>query len=347
MVEVRITVVAPVAISIPVAGGYGGIEAAAEWLATEFARRGHEVTLMGDVENGPSPDGWTGRRILTEADPLTRDKYDLLRDADVVQDFTHFKAPRLARTKQYWATTMFSDGQGPPGRNIYPSEAVRDSFKDPKAPVIPLGIPLDGVSLSEPVPGRYVCLGRIAPYKGQDLAIRVVRSVRAAEEKRDTEHLMHNPNPVSLTVAGHTGRFADPYFPLVVGKMCRDAGFDFVPDPPDLNALLDGAAGLLHLHNWVESFSIVAANALLRGVPVLTTNVGAVQEWVHACDGGMVIPLKDLTANRPEALAIAKGFFDMHWSGKREGIAKRARELFAVDKVVDRYLALYEAGARK
>ncbi|MBF6555473.1 MAG: glycosyltransferase [Acidimicrobiales bacterium] len=336
----KVVVVAPVGVPLPVKG-YGGIEIAAQDLATELARRGHEVTLMGNVDDGPSPMGWAGRRILTEADPLTPDKYGLLRDADVVQDLSHGKAARLARTRQYWATTMFSDGQGPPGRNIYPSEAVRDSFKDPKAPVVPLGIPLDGVSVADPVPGRYVALGRVAPYKGQDLAIRVVRSVRAAEEQRDTEHLMHNPNPVSLTVAGHTGPFADAYFSLAVRKMCRDNGFDFVPDPPDLNALLDGAAGLLHLHRWVESFSLVAANALLRGIPILTTDVGAPQEFVRACDGGFVVPLKDLEAGRPEALAIARGFFEERWSSRRAGIAKRARELFDVRVIAEKYETLY------
>ncbi len=318
----RIVVVAPVGIPIPVRN-YGGIELAAQDLAVELVRRNHDVTLMGNLEDGPSPAGWIGKRIITESDPLTRGKYDLLRDADVVTDFTHTKLPRLARAKKYYATVMWTDGRGPNGTNIYPSEAVRDAFKDPTAPVIPLGIPLDGIGVSDPIPGKYVCLGRIAPYKGQDASVRIAKAAG-----------------VRLTVAGHTGPYADAYFTLAVRHLCDEAGFEFIADPPDLNALLDGAVGLLHLHNWIESFSIVAAHALLRGVPILTTDVGAVQEWVRKTDGGVVVPLKDITERRFDTDGIRE-FFSTNWSSRRAGIAKRARELFDIRNVVGRYEELY------
>jgi glycosyltransferase involved in cell wall biosynthesis len=318
---VRLTLVAPPAVPIPVGGGYGGIEAAAEWLAVELVRRGHEVTLMGNVADGPSAAGWTGRRIATETDPLSPGKYELLRGADAVHDFTHSKASRMARTKRYLSTTMWTDVRS--GRDVYPSAAVREAFKDPGAPVIPLGVPVDGATPPEGTAGRYVCLGRIAPYKGQDLAIRVARAMGQR-----------------LLVAGHTGRFGDPYFAMTVRRTCEVEGMEFVPDPPDLHGYLDGAAGLVHLHRWVESFSIVAAQSLLRGVPVLTTDVGAPQEWVRATDGGMVVSLGDLEAGRWEASGVAD-FFETNWSSRRPGISKRARDLFDVRRVAERYEGLY------
>lgn len=319
----KVVVVAPPAIRIPVRN-YGGIEVAGQWHAAELARRGHEVTLMGNLDDGPSPAGWTGVRILTEADPLTPDKYPILWDADVVHDFTHMKVARLARTKRYVSTTMYSDRQS--GRDVYPSEAVREAFKDPSAPVVPLGVPVDGITPRPATPGRYVCLGRVASYKGQDLAIEVARKAN-----------------VPLTVAGHTGAYAEAYFALAIRRQCADAGFGFVADPPNLDALLDGAAGLLHLHRWIESFSIVAAQALLRGVPILTTDVGAVQEWVRATDGGMVVSLKDLLQGRLEA-AGTDGFFETNWSSRRAGIAKRAREIFDVRRTAAAYERIYAGG---
>jgi glycosyltransferase involved in cell wall biosynthesis len=303
-------------------------------MAAEFARRGHDVLLFGNVDDGPSASGWTGVRIDTESDVLSPGKLDRLLSCDAVSEWTHAKFARLARIKNYRATVMWTDTRDESGRNIYPSEAVRTAFnkapagttygniKDENAPVVPIGIPTDGVALSAGG-GGYVALGRIAPYKGQDLSVRTARFAG-----------------VPLTVSGHAGRFADPYFSLVVAKMCRDAGFGFVADPPDLDALLDGADGLLHTHRWIESFSIVAAQALVRGIPVLTTDVGAVQEWVRACDGGMVVPLKDLEAGRWEAAGI-RDFFETNWKGRRDGIAKRARDLFDVRHVADRYLELW------
>lgn len=324
--EMRIVVVAPPSVRIPVTS-YGGIELAAQDMATELSRRGHEVTLMGNLEDGPSPGGWTGKRILSEADPLTSRNYELLSPADVVLDFTHSKVTRLAQTKRYRAVVMWTDQRGPRGQNIYPSEAVREAFQDPTAPVIPLGIPLDGIPLPDPVPGRFVCLGRIAPYKGQLDAIRIAREAG-----------------VKLTVAGHTGSYADAYYTLKVRRQCAMAGFEFIEDPPNLNALLDGASGLLHLHNWIESFSLVAAQAMLRGVPILTTDVGAPQEFVRRFDGGCIVPLKGVYAGTRDIPGVVS-FFETNWKGRRDGITKRARGYFDVRLVAERYEGLYAGEA--
>ena len=318
----RIVIVSPLARIDPEGPrGYMGIERAAFWLATEFAGRQHEVTLAGNVDDGPSKFGWTGLHIDTESDVLSPGKIDRLLAADAVSDWTHLKFARMVRAKKYSATVMWTDVRDEARRNVYPSEAVREAFKDPSAPVVPIGLPVEGVGVSDGS-GPYVALGRLAPYKGQDLAVRIAK--RAG---------------VKLTVAGHTGFYADAYFSLTTRKACADAGFEFVPDPPDLDALLDGAAGLVHTHRWLESFSIVAAQALVRGVPVLTTDQGAVREWVVATDGGVVLPLKDLEEGKLDG---AGEFFERNWSSRRAGIAKRARELFDVRGVADRYLAMWE-----
>ena len=323
----KIAVIAPTAVRIPVTN-YGGIELACQWQAQELVRRGHEVLLLGNVKDGPDPAGWTGVSMATENSVFEEGPYAQLMACDAVSDWSHTKPFGMSRHPHYVGTTMWTDRQAGLGRDVYPSEAVRDAFKDPKGRVIPIGMPLDDVAVGDLTywaPGPYVALGRIAPYKGQDMAVRVAQAVG-----------------VQLTVAGHTGAYADKYYALAIAKMCRDAGFPFRADPPDLNALLDGSPGLLHLHRWNESFSIVAAQALLRGVPILTTDVGAPQEWVRETAGGMIVRLKDLTEGRFDMPEV-RAFFEMNWSSRHLGIAKRARELFDIRRVTDEYLALWGA----
>ncbi len=320
----KIAVIAPVGVPIPVTG-YGGIELEAQWFATELASRGHEVTLMADVEDGPSPMGWTGLHLETESAPLRLDRYGLLKGFDVIHDFSHAKLCRMVRlppSVRYLSTTMWTDIQS--GHDVYPSHAVREAFKDPKAPVIPLGVPVDEPPISSGSAPTYLALGRIAPYKGQDMAVRIAQAMK-----------------VPLEVAGHSGRFGDPYYALTVRKMCLEAGFPFRPNPPSLEALLDECPGLLDLHRWIESFSLVVAQALIRGIPVLTTDVGAPQEWVRATDGGVVAPLADVEASRWEAAGVPD-FFERPWKSRHAGIAKRARELFDIRRVVDQYEAIYK-----
>ena len=321
----KILIIAPTAIPIPVRG-YGGIELEAQWFAEALVKMGHAVTLMGNVEEGPNPQGWEGIRLETETAPIRVDRYPLLRSFDVVHDFSHAKVCRLVKfppTTRYLSTTMWTDTQS--GVDVYPSQAVREAFKDPKAPVIPLGIPLGEAKTASP-PSGFACLGRIASFKGQDLAIRIAKAMN-----------------VPLVVAGHQGPFGDPYYALTVRRMCQEAGFSFIPNPPSLDDLLENCAGLVHTHRWLESFSLIAAQALVRGVPILTTDQGAPQEWVRATDGGLIVPLKELEAGHWE---VARPFFDINWSSRRLGIMKRARAMFDIEKVLDAYAPLYGGGRK-
>ena len=150
-------------------------------------------------------------------------------------------------------------------------------------------------------------------------------------------------------MAGHVWPGIDEYYAMAMARLCASSGFSYEPDPPNERAqrIVRQSAGLLHLHRWLESFSIVAGEALCYGTPLLTTDQGAPQEWVRATDGGMVVPLKDLEAGRPEANAVVRAFLEENWNGRRQGFAKRARELFDIRRVADRYEALFGEGARK
>jgi len=325
---VKIAVVVP-GLPLPVEG-YGGIELAAETQAREFAERGHDVTVFCNTlpkEEGGWEPPFEVVRCPREFDPLSH--LAELQAFDAVSDWSHFKALRFCRLKNYLATAMWTDINAP-GRTVYPSSAVREAFKDPAAPVVPIGIKVSDLGEHDPEgesPGPWSVLGRITGYKGVDLSVKVL-----AERA--------NGNPVE--VAGHVGRFGDVYYAMTIEKICRDRGFAFAANPESLRPFLRRSRGLLHLHRWLESFSIVAAEALCLGVPILTTDQGAPQEWVRATDGGFVVPLDQLEKGiRPPAL---EEFFAENWKGRRAGIVKRARDLFDSGRVAAQYERLFERG---
>ncbi len=319
----RVALIAPTAIPIPVRD-YGGIEREVEWLAEALVQLGHDVTIFGNTDRKQLDDvDWRGIPVASEESIFRH--LDDLATYDVVHDWTHTKSLRLARLSKYVSTTMWTDQRS--GRDVYPSRAVAEAFGDPKGTVIYLGLPTHNMAEPEdPGDGRpYLSFGRIAPYKGQDLAIEAARVAG-----------------VPLVVAGHTGAFADAYFALTIAKKCRDAGFGYLGDVPgdQVGQILGGSRGLLHLHRWCESFALVVAHALCLGVPVLTTDIGAPRELLAETGGGIAIKVPEGTARWSRPPPDMADYFATRWD--RHVIAKRARELFDIGRVARAYTSLYE-----
>ena len=319
----RIALVAPTAIPIPVRE-YGGIEREVEWLGEALVQLGHEVAIFGNVDRKQLDDvDWCGVPVASE-ESIFRHIEDLA-TYDIVHDWTHTKPLRLARLSKYVSTTMWTDQRS--GHDMYPSRAVAEAFGDPKGRVVYLGLPTQGMAEpANPADGRpYLSFGRIAPYKGQDLAIKVARA-----------------SGVPLVVAGHTGAFADAYFTLTIAKKCRDAGFRYLGDVPgdQVAQILGSSRGLLHLHRWIESFGLVVAHALCLGVPVLATEIGAPKELLAETRGGIAIKVPEETARWSPPPPDMAEYFASRWD--RHAIAKRARELFDIGRAARAYTALYE-----
>lgn len=326
----KVAVVAP-GVPIPVGDNYGGIERAAEWMAETLAARGHDVTVFCNT-SGPVPTVEPPfKRVSLLNEPHALIRLGELTAFDAVHDWSHLKPLRLARLKNYLCTAMWTDINAP-GRTVYPSQSVREAFHDPSAPVIPIGMPVPEDIHPPEDPPRYVVAGRIAAFKGVDLSIRLVHQAL--------------PEGTKLTVVGYVGPLSGQgadYYAMTIRRVCERYGHEFVANPNSLTPYIRGAAGILHLHRWLESFSIVAAEALLNGVPMLTTDVGAPQEWVRLTDGGNVAPLKELEQGKVPAAATE--FFATNWKGRRAGFVKRAAGAFDIAKVAVHYEKLYERGA--
>lgn len=98
---------------------------------------------------------------------------------------------------------------------------------------------------------------------------------------------------------------------------------------------------LLHPSRW-EACCMSIAEAMSVGLPVIGGQATDGVPW--QLDGGRAGVLTDVTSARAMAKAIVALARDRaRWQSLSAAARARARELFAVDAVVDRYLSLYEA----
>jgi glycosyltransferase involved in cell wall biosynthesis len=90
------------------------------------------------------------------------------------------------------------------------------------------------------------------------------------------------------------------------------------------------------LPSVAESFGIAQAEAMMCGIPSVTTDLPGGRYPVQATGHGLIVPVGDPVALR-RALLEAAGWS----SGRRDEGAARARDLFGADGCLDRYAALF------
>lgn len=175
-----------------------------------------------------------------------------------------------------------------------------------------------GVDPAPPAPGtdgasRLLCVGSVTPTKGQDLLVEALAA---------TADL-----PWSCDLVGPLRR-APAHLAAVRRSIERHRFSERVrltgPRTGAQLAAAFAAADLLVLPSRVESYGMVVAEALARGIPVLAAAVGGVPETLgHDPDGrmpGIVVPPADVAA-----LAAAL----RRWFGEpalREGLRRSARK---------------------
>jgi glycosyltransferase involved in cell wall biosynthesis len=136
-----------------------------------------------------------------------------------------------------------------------------------------------------------VMVGRISPTKGQLEVVRALRTVVDAVPA------------ARLRIVGEPAFGAEDYAALVRTEVAR-LGLDdhveivgFVPDP---RAELDGAAVCVHASPVPEPFGQVVVEAMVRGVPVVATRAGGVEE--------ILVDIKEAEENpRPLGLLVPPG----------------------------------------
>jgi glycosyltransferase involved in cell wall biosynthesis len=180
-----------------------------------------------------------------------------------------------------------------------------------------------GTNPPDPVPADarvLLCVCRLEPQKGVDVAIRAL----AAVSKAHLVVLGEGPQRGELERLAHA-LDVPVYLP---GRV------------PDVAAWLRRAAVLVHPARW-EGFGLALLEAMLASLPIVATNVSSIPEIVVDGETGLLVPPED-----PDALAdaIKRMLDDPSGYGER-GVA-RARERFSVARMADRTLAIYETCLR-
>jgi glycosyltransferase involved in cell wall biosynthesis len=331
----RVAVLAPISWRVP-PRHYGPWEQFASLLTEGLVERGVDVTLFasGDsktsatlasvIPRGYSEDPDADAKVsecLHIAHAFERaDEFDVIHNSfdflpltysglvrtPVLTTIHGFSSPRiLAVYRRYNATCAY----------VAISDSDRDSRLDYLA-TIHHGIDTDAFAL-HPAPGGYLLFfGRIHPEKGTAEAIDV--AARCG---------------MPLVIAGivQDERYFDEQIaPRIDGDKVTFIG---AVGPDERSELLGGAHALLHLISFDEPFGYSVVEAMACGTPVIACKRGSMPELI---DNGVTGFLVDGAADAPAAVAASSTL-------DRPSIRAHAVARFRVGRMVDEYLAAYEA----
>jgi glycosyltransferase involved in cell wall biosynthesis len=340
----RIAQIAPLHEAVP-PKFYGGTERVVSFLTEELVSLGHEVTLFasGDSVTCAELEAVWPRSLRLDAslrDPIV--PHMLLLEAARRRahefDIMHFHL-------DYWPFSLFSRQSTPfvttmHGRLDLPE--LQSVFKVfPRVPTIsisnaqrrtlpqaryvgtvPHGLP---ETLLMPQPGKHeylAFLGRIAPEKGPDRAIRIAQACG-----------------IPLKIAAKIDRADQRYFETVIQPMLAFGDVEMIGEISDAQkpAFLSGAIGLLMPIDWPEPFGLVMIEAMACGTPVIAFNQGAVPEIVEDGLTGFIV------SSQFEAIIAVSKLSTL----SRSRVRRRFEERFTAKRMAEDYLSIYRRMARE
>jgi glycosyltransferase involved in cell wall biosynthesis len=344
----RIAQVAPPFESVPPAR-YGGTERVLATLTEELVRRGHAVTLFA------AGDSSTSARLVPTVDEALwhhTPPYDdlapfwalvlgaLIDDLDqfdVVHshlDYFGFPLARMAPCPV--VTTLHGRLDLPEFAPLYrhfsdiPLVSISDAQRRPVpnanwVGTVPHGLDLDEYTFNPRRGGYLAFLGRIAPEKGLDAAIRVARRAGVPLKVAAREPLPHTGDP-------HVRREWE-YYTTVVRPLIDAGGVEMIGEVGGdaKNRLLGGAAALLFPIRWPEPFGLVMVEALACGTPVLALRDGSVPEVLEHGVTGLICDTED------ELVAAVDQVSELDRARCRAEVERR----FSVESMTDDYEQIY------
>jgi glycosyltransferase involved in cell wall biosynthesis len=165
------------------------------------------------------------------------------------------------------------------------------------------------VRAQRPNPRRFVCVGRFAVSKGQDVLVRAIPEV--ARQHRDVSVEFVGDGPLRESCEELAGQ-------LGVARNCVFAGS--LPHPKVLSRMAGGWATIVPSRN--EAFGLVNIESMAVGVPVIGSNTGGIAEIVRNGKDGFLFPPGDHTQLARRILQL------MEQGLLREQLAACARRRF-------------------
>jgi glycosyltransferase involved in cell wall biosynthesis len=336
----HIAQVAPLTEAIP-PKLYGGTERVVSWLTEELIALGHEVTLFasGDSVTSARLEALWPRALRLDGSVRDPNALHMMMLEHVYRragefDFLHCHL-------DYYPFSLFSRQPTPfvttlHGRLDLPEhQPVFDTF--PSIPVVSIstsqrrplpqanwvrtvhhGLPATLLTPKPVKPAYFAFLGRIAPEKGVDCAIRIA------------EHC-----GVPLKVAAKVDKVDREYFDEQISPMMKSSHVDFIGEigDRDKSDFLSGAIALLVPIDWPEPFGLVMIEAMACGTPIIAFNRGSVPEIID--DGVTGFVVEDETG--------AIGAVDRLGHLSRAMIRKRFEERFTSRRMAQDYLSVYRS----
>jgi glycosyltransferase involved in cell wall biosynthesis len=335
----RIAQIAPLHEAVP-PKLYGGTERVVSFLTEELVALGHDVTLFasGDSETAARLKAVWPRAL--RLDPAIRDPIapHMLMMEEVRRQAEEFDV--LHFHMDYWPFSLFSRQRTPfvttlhgrldlpelqPVFNTFPNVpvvSISNSQRRPLPQANFVGTVLHGLpeKLLTPQPRKpeYLAfLGRIAPEKRPDRAIRIARACG-----------------IPLRIAAKIDRVDQEYFNTVI-KPLLGPDVELIGEINDAQKpdFLSGAIGLLMPIDWPEPFGLVMIEAMACGTPVIAFNRGSVPEIVE--DGLTGFIVEDETS----AVAAVNHLPTL----PRDTVRRRFEERFTARRMAEDYLTLYRA----
>src|ERR1700751_3873766 len=294
----RIAQVAPLTEAVP-PKLYGGTERGVSWLTEELVALGHDVTLFasGDSRTSAKLDATWPRALRLDGavrDPnalhmvlleQVRQKCD-----DEEFDFLHFHLDYYPfslffRQPTPFVTTLHGRLDLPEHQPVFttfssvPVISISNAQRRPGPQAnwirtIHHGLP-ENLLTPRPVKPSYLgVLGRIAPEKGVDRAIKI--AIRCG---------------IPLKIAAKIDRADEEYFEQIIRPMIDHPLGEYIGEIGDREKsdFLSGAMGLLVPIDWPEPFGLVMIEAMACGTPLIAYNRGSVPEIVEQDLTGFIV----------------------------------------------------------
>jgi glycosyltransferase involved in cell wall biosynthesis len=306
----RIAQVAPPFESVPPAA-YGGTERVVATLTEELVRRGHDVTLFASGDSRTAARlVRTVDRALWHRDPPYKDLAPFwpitlgclaehFHEFDVIHNHLDYWAFPLARVAPCpVVTTLHGRLDLPELQPLYRafSDVPLVSISDAQRAPVPFanwvatiyhGIELDQFTFNPQPRGYLAFLGRIAPEKGLDTAVRVAQRTGLPLKIAARKPLQFSRDPNVRRDWRH--------FNEVIQPLLGTDGVEFIGEVGgrEKDTFLGGAAALLFPISWPEPFGLVMAEALACGTPVLALSHGSVPEVIRHGRTGYICDSED------------------------------------------------------
>jgi glycosyltransferase involved in cell wall biosynthesis len=336
----HIAQVAPLTEAIP-PKLYGGTERVVSWLTEELIALGHEVTLYasGDSVTSARLEAVWPRALRLDGAVRDPNALHMLMLERVYRragdfDFLHchldyYPFSLFSRQSTPFVTTLHGRLDLPEHQPVFdtfsniPVVSISNSQRRPLPQAHWVGTVHHGLPerllTPHPVkPSYFAFLGRIAPEKGVDRAMRIAQhcgmplKIAAKVDKVDREYFDEQIHPlIKETKAEYIGEISDK----------------------DKSGFLSGAFALLVPIDWPEPFGLVMIEAMACGTPVIAFNRGSVPEIIDDGVTGFVV----------EDVEGAIGAVDRLGQLSREKIRKQFEKRFTARRMAQDYLAIYRS----